>query len=64
MNENVLDTRRAANYIGVSYSTLCQWRMVGRGPRFIKPSSHKVVYRVSDLDAWLDQFSRGEASHA
>ena len=49
--------KEAAQYTGVSESTLAILRMLhnrSNGPSFIKLSGC-VVYRRSDLDAWMDQ---------
>ena len=50
-------SNEAARYTGVSKSTLAKLRMRHKrtaGPRFIKLSGC-VVYRRSDLDAWMEQ---------
>ena len=39
--------------LGLSRGTLANWRAEGRGPRYIK-SGKQILYRVSDLEAWLD----------
>lgn len=49
--DDLMDTKQAARYLGLSYSTLCTWRSTGRGPWFIKAGS-RVVYRKSDIDVW------------
>lgn len=49
----------AAQYIGQSESTLAKLRMRAnrvKGPTFIKTGS-VILYRRSDLDAWLEQHS-------
>lgn len=43
----------AAEMLGLSRGTLANWRTEGRGPRYIK-SGKQVLYRVSDIEAWLD----------
>jgi len=43
----------AAEMLGLSRGTLANWRAEGRGPRYIK-LGRDVLYRVSDLEAWLD----------
>jgi predicted DNA-binding transcriptional regulator AlpA len=56
LSEN-LRPRDAAQYLGVSESLLAKLRMRDRreiGPTFIKISGC-ILYRRSDLDAWLDQ---------
>lgn len=52
-----LNTEQAAAYCGVGTSTLEKRRLVGGGPRYLKPT-RKVVYQVSDLDEWLDRSRR------
>lgn len=47
-----LDARRAADFLGLSPSTLAKWRVSGRGPSFVKLGS-RVAYRTDDLEAWL-----------
>lgn len=48
-----MNTAEAAPYLGVSTHTLEQWRWLGKGPAYMK-IGRRVVYRVSDLDAWMD----------
>ena len=49
--KNVIKTAQAAEYLGVAAQTLCKWRCVGGGPRFVK-FGRAVGYRISDLDEW------------
>ena len=52
-----LRPRDAARYLGVSTSLLAKLRMREKrdcGPRFVKLSGC-VIYRRSDLDAWLER---------
>ncbi len=44
--------REAAEYVGLSKSTLDKLRCFGGGPRYLK-LGRAVVYAKSDLDAWL-----------
>ncbi len=44
----------AAEFLGLSPSTLRQYRIRGRGPAFIKLGS-RVVYRESDLLAYVER---------
>lgn len=53
--------RKAAEYIGVSDSTLAKWRMRGDPPAFRK-LGRVVVYDQTDLDAWLDTCRRTSTS--
>jgi hypothetical protein len=49
----VFDVHGAAKYTGLSKSTLDKMRIFGGGPIFVK-YARRVVYRMSDLDAWMD----------
>ena len=56
-----LETEPAATYCGVGKSTLEKMRLTGDGPTYLKPN-RKVVYQVSDLDAWLSTRRRNSTS--
>lgn len=56
-----LDTDAAAQYVGVSRSSMNKWRVTGGGPIFIK-IGNRVVYDVSDLDTWLVEHKRRSTS--
>ena len=45
------DTRRAADYLGLSHRTLDGYRVSGDGPAFHR-FGNRVRYRRPDLDAW------------
>ena len=45
------DTRRAANYLGLSHRTLDGYRVSGDGPAFHR-FGNRVRYHRSDLDEW------------
>jgi hypothetical protein len=44
----------AARILNVKTQTLAKWRWEGRGPRFIRLSSRRVVYDMRDLREWVD----------
>ena len=48
---------QAAEYLGSKDRTLERWRHCGGGPPFVKVG-RRVMYRLADLDAWLDQQTR------
>lgn len=50
-------TEEAATYLRVSKSYLDKLRVYGGGPRFLRLGKRKVLYRKSDLDAWLGRQS-------
>lgn len=49
-----LDTTGAADYTGVSRSSLEKLRVYGGGPLYLK-LGRRVRYRVEDLERWLSQ---------
>lgn len=53
----VLSAREAAQYLGVSVSTLKSWRAKNIGPRSIKRGARLVAYRPADLERFLDDSS-------
>jgi hypothetical protein len=55
---SVIDTAGAAAHLGLSARTLEKWRTQGRGPRYSRPG-RRVVYRVADLDAYLEATAVG-----
>jgi hypothetical protein len=48
-----MNTERAASYLGMRPTTLNNWRIAGKGPRFLRIGS-RVMYRQQDLDAYLE----------
>ena len=57
----VLDTRAAADFLGVSARTLEGFRVRGGGPRFVKIGG-AVRYRVASLEEFLQQQERTSTS--
>jgi predicted DNA-binding transcriptional regulator AlpA len=53
-----LRTAAAARYLGLSVSALAKMRMRGDGPPYVKMGRRVVVYRLSDLSAWMDEHER------
>ena len=54
-NAQSLTTIQAAQYLGISASTLGNWRWKGTGPRFTKTNSGLIVYQRDDIEAWKAQ---------
>ena len=54
MPETWIDTAEAAIYSRHAESTLEKLRCSGGGPRFCK-RGRKILYRLSDIDAWLSE---------
>ncbi len=47
------DPKTTGEYLGISPSTLAEWRMKGVGPSYIRAGRH-VIYRRSSVDEWLE----------
>lgn len=50
----VLNPREAAQYLGVSVSTLKLWRAQKIGPKWTKRGARLIAYRPADLEQFLD----------
>jgi excisionase family DNA binding protein len=50
--QSTLPVDEAARFLGLSRSTLAKLRLIGNGPAYCK-LGRRVVYRPSDLEAWL-----------
>ncbi|MGM0574643.1 MAG: helix-turn-helix transcriptional regulator [Myxococcota bacterium] len=57
-----LRTADAADYVGLTVSTLAKMRMRGDGPRYSKAGPRIIVYAREDLDAWLAERARQSTS--
>ena len=53
INRRFLRAPGAANYLGLSTSTLAKMRLRGDGPPYSKSGRRVVVYNLADLDAYL-----------
>ncbi len=53
--KKLLDSKEAAEYIGISYSSLVKFRRNGVGPRYARIGfgKGKILYNPADLDAWI-----------
>ncbi|RZI99625.1 MAG: DNA-binding protein [Brevundimonas sp.] len=52
----LLTNKEAARKLGISHRTLEDWRLVSRGPRFVK-LGRLVRYRLDDLMDFLERNS-------
>lgn len=48
-----LDPAEAGEYLHMTVGHLAQLRYRRQGPRYSKPTAKTVLYRRSDLEAWL-----------
>ncbi len=44
-----------AEYLGTTVGQLAQQRYHGTGPRFVRIGARRVMYRWSDVEAFLDE---------
>jgi predicted DNA-binding transcriptional regulator AlpA len=56
-----LRTPEAARFVGLSIRTLEKHRIYGTGPRYSKLGG-RVVYRLEDLQAWVDAAVKASTS--
>lgn len=54
-------TWELADYLRTNVGRLAKMRHTGEGPRFIK-DGRRVLYRWSDVEAWLEASTRLKAS--
>ena len=63
--EDLLTTKQAAQFVGLSESTLNQYRVTGRGPKFIRLGGSRLVrYDRHQLEAWARSDQRQSTSQA
>lgn len=49
----LLTVEELAELLHVEISCIYAWRSKGKGPRGIRPEGGRVLFRESDVDAWL-----------
>lgn len=55
----------AADYIGVSVTTLYRWRRDDYGPTSQRHGLRRYAYKISELDAWLNgDHAEDQPAHA
>jgi predicted DNA-binding transcriptional regulator AlpA len=59
----VIQTKEAAQFVGLSESTLAKLRLNGNGPTYCK-LGRRVVYRPADLEAWLQSRTTRDTTDA
>ena len=59
----VVPAKVAAHLVGLSDSTLAKLRLNGNGPVYCK-LGRRVVYRVADLEQWLQSRTARDTSDA
>jgi len=56
-----LNSKQAAEYLGLKPNTLAKMRVFGNGPKYRK-HGFRVLYALDDLNAWSDASSRRSTS--
>jgi excisionase family DNA binding protein len=54
MNPNLCTPQQAARYLGRTEGTLQTWRCTGKHALPFVKSGGRVLYRLKDLDTWLE----------
>lgn len=49
---------------GMTKTNLSQLRYTGRGPKYLKPTPRVVVYRRTDVIAWIEGSERTNTAEA
>lgn len=65
MRPRLLTTHEAADYLRLSARTLERYRVDGTGPAYSKAGPGlraKVLYRIEDLEVWLQGFQYSSTS--
>lgn len=62
--DQLLTTAEAAELLHTPVATLRWWRHQGTGPKAFRLGARKVMYRRSDVLAWLEQQYRAEPDPA
>ena len=53
--DELLTTEEVATWLKVAPSTVCRWRMAGKGPRVVWLAPTLPHYRRTDLTSWLEE---------
>ena len=60
MKKELLNSKETAEYLGVTENTLAVWRTNKRYKIPYIKVGHLIKYRLSDLEHWLDERTRGK----
>jgi excisionase family DNA binding protein len=55
--DELLTAQDVAALLHVNVQSIYDQRHRGTGPRGIRPAGGKLLFRRSDVDAWLDQYA-------
>ena len=54
MDEPFIQAKEAGQIVGLSVAALAQLRYQGEGPVYYRPTPRTVLYRRSDMIAWVE----------
>ena len=58
MDDEFIKPAQVSEITGMSQGALAQLRYGGKGPRFFKPTRRSVLYRRSEVVAWIEASSQ------
>lgn len=58
MEEEFIHAGAVGEMVGLSVGALAQMRYRGIGPKFYKPTPRKVLYKRSEVIAWVEASAR------
>jgi predicted DNA-binding transcriptional regulator AlpA len=66
MDQDFIQPAEVGEITGLSIAALAQLRYQGRGPRFYKPTPRTVLYKRSEVIAWVEASAqtRTTSSHS
>lgn len=59
LKDELLTAQDLADLLHVGIQSIYDWRHRGIGPRGIRPAGGKLLFRRSDVSAWLDEQADG-----
>lgn len=54
MDSDFISPEEVAEITGMKVAALAQLRFTGKGPRFYKPTPRRVLYKRSEVLAWIE----------
>lgn len=55
-DDTLMNTRQLCKYLGVTMNSLCELRMRGTGPKFLRIGRH-IKYRAKDVREWMNKIA-------
>ena len=62
MEDDFIQAAAVSEMTGLSTGALAQLRYTGNGPRYYKPTPKTVLYRRSEVVAWVEASARERTS--